>query len=174
MSVFGKGIEKAEVRLKWDPAPYGSDPHDLDLVIAVFKADDPHGAPAQLVHFGRRSPDGTVILNRDSRDGKGLGWDEVMTVELFRMAEANGRVVVGVAAQQTDGRLSFAQVAAPRVQIVAGYEVLAEEDFASLGAATAATVGEFVRDAAGLWSFRPLLRGFDADPETFAETMGSA
>ncbi|WP_171171773.1 TerD family protein [Streptomyces sp. I05A-00742] len=174
MSVFGKGIDKAEVRLKWDPAPFGTDPHDLDLIVAVHAAADPHGAPVQLVHFGRRSPDGTVTLNRDSPDGKGLGWDEVMTVELSRMAEANGRVVVGVAIQQADGRRTFAEVVGPRVQILNGYEVLGEEDFTTVPTATAATVGEFTRNAAGLWTFRPLVRGFDTDGETFAETMGSA
>ncbi|GAA0432454.1 TerD family protein [Streptomyces luteireticuli] len=171
---FGKGIDTAQARIKWDPAPLGATPHDLDLIVAVHATGDPHGAPVQLVHFGRRSTDGTVSLDRDSRTGKGLGWDEVMTLELSRMPDASGRVVIGAAIQQPDGTaVRFADVANPRAQITAGYDVLAEQDFTTVAGSTAATVGEFVRDAAGLWTFRPFVRGFDTDAVTFARTMGT-
>ena len=38
------------------------------------------------MYFDSRSPDGTIYLDRDSRTGQGLGYDEVMTIELSRMA----------------------------------------------------------------------------------------
>ncbi|MBH1938103.1 TerD family protein [Streptomyces sp. AV19] len=175
MSGFGKGIETAQVRMKWDPAPFGATPHDLDLIGAVYATDDPYGPLLQIVHFGSRSTDGTVFLNRDSRTGQGLGWDEVMTMELSRMPGTSGRVVIGVAVRQAGGApLRFADVANPRAQVVTGYEVLAEHDFKEVAGATAATVAEFARDGAGLWTFRPVLRGFDTDAVTFAKRMGAA
>jgi len=174
VSGFNKGLEKIEATLKWDPNPAGSPPHDLDLVAATFSADDPHGDPAYLVHFDSRAPDGTITLHRDSRDGRGFGADEAMTLELERLAESYGRVVLGVAIQQTAGRLTFGDVAAPSVHLAEDGTELLQDEFAGVADATAATVAEFLRDESGAWSLRKLMRGFDTDPETFAHRMGRA
>lgn len=174
MSGLNKGLTKVEVTLKWDPSPAGSAEHDLDLIAATYPADDPHGDPAYLVHFDSRAPDGTITLHRDSRDGQGFGPDEAMTLELDRLAESYGRVVLGVAIQQSDGRLTFGEVAATSVHLLAHNDELAQDDFAGVADATAAAVAEFVRDESGAWSLGMLMRGFDADPETFAHRMGQA
>ncbi|MFJ8132117.1 TerD family protein [Streptomyces hydrogenans] len=174
MSGLNKGVGKVEVALKWDPAPAGAPAHDLDLVAAVFTADDPHGTPAQLVHFGSRSPDGTITLLRDSRTGQGFGYDEAMTVELDRLAPRYVRVVVGVAIQQAGGRIVFGSIAQTSVRVSEGYTELLDDDFSGAADATAATVVEFTRDGSAGWTFRRLSRGFDTDPETFGSLMGSA
>lgn len=172
LSSLNKGIEKVEVRLKWDPSPSGAPDNDLDIVAATYSASDPHGEPAYLVHFDSRSPDGTISLNRDSRDGQGFGADEVMTLELDRLADTYSRVMIGVAIQQRTGRKTFGDVANTEVHIVEGHEDLVRDDFAEVADATAATVAEFVRGASGEWSIRPSVRGFDTDPNTFAARMG--
>lgn len=173
MSSLNKGNAKVEVRLKWDPSPLGAPTSDLDIIAATYLAGAPHGAPAYLVHFDSRSPDGTITLNRDSVNGKGLGDDEVMTLELDRLGAQYARVVIGVAIQQRDGRMVFGDIAHPSVRILEGYTQLTGTDFAALADATAATVCEFVRHDSGEWEFRELPRGFDADPNTFGHTMGS-
>jgi stress response protein SCP2 len=170
---ISKGIRKVEIALKWDPSPAGQPPTDLDIVAAPYLASDPHGEPAYVVHFDSRSPDGTIHLNRDSQDGKGFGWDEVMTVELDRLAERYARVVVGVVIQQQERR-DFVSVLNPALRIREGYTVLAEHDFGDVLGATAATVAEFVRQGSGAWDFHPGLHGFEGDPASFAATMGRA
>ena len=60
----------------------------------------------------------------------------------------------------------------PALRIREDYTVLAEDDFGGVLGATAATVAEFVRDAAGEWTFHPGVRGYDTDPEGFARIMG--
>ncbi|MET8947306.1 TerD family protein [Streptomyces sp. NPDC004542] len=172
MTGFSKGIRKAEVALKWDPSPAGQPPTDLDIVAAPFLAGDPYGAAAYVVHFDRRSPDGTINLNRDSTDGKGFGWDEVMTLELDRLDTRYARVVVGVVIQQRPVDRTFAGVLNPAVRIREGYDVLAEDDFGSVPGATAATVAEFVRAESGGWNFHPGVHGFEDDPATFTGSMG--
>ncbi|MCX4789867.1 MULTISPECIES: TerD family protein [unclassified Streptomyces] len=172
MSTPNKDIEKVEVRLKWDPSPPGAPAHDLDIIAATYLTNVPYGSPAYLVHFDSRSPDGTITLNRDSRTGQGFGFDEVMTLELGRLSTAYTRVVVGVAIQQRDGHKTFAEIANTGVQVREGYTNLAEDDFSAVGAATAATVAEFVRSASGVWEFHATVRGFDGDPDSFAATMG--
>ncbi|MDH6224585.1 MULTISPECIES: TerD family protein [Streptomyces] len=172
VSGIGKGIRKAEVSLKWDPSPMGQPDVDLDLVAATYRHTDPHGEPVYVVHFDSRSPDGTITLHRDSRDGKGFGWDEVMTLELDRLAGEFGRVVVGAVVQQGTVGRTFAQVPQARYRVAEGYATLTEEDFAEVGGARAATLCEFVR-AGSRWEFRPAVRGFQ-DPEGFPRIMGAA
>ncbi|WP_225826688.1 TerD family protein [Streptomyces naphthomycinicus] len=174
MTGVSKGIRKVEVALKWDPSPAGRPPTDLDIVAATFVSGDAYGAPAYLVHFDSRSPDGTITLNRDSTDGKGFGWDEVMTVELDRLDSRYARVVVGVVIQQRSDHRTFADVLQPAVRVREGYTVLAEDDFGSVPGATAATIAEFVRDDSGEWTLHPGVHGFEDDPATFTRVMGRA
>ncbi|MEJ8640711.1 TerD family protein [Streptomyces sp. MS1.HAVA.3] len=180
MTGVRKGLAKVEVALRWDPSPAGTPANDLDIVAAVYGAADLRGTPVQLVHFGSRSPDGTITLNRDSHTGQGFGFDEVMTIELHRMSPESGRVVVGVVIQSgaggagTGAAKTFADVGGTGFRIREGHTDLAQGDFEEVPFATAATVAEFTRDAAGAWSFEARLRGFDSDPEEFARTMGGA
>lgn len=174
MNALNKGIHKVEVSLKWDPSPAGGTDTDLDIVAATYLASDPYGDPAYAVHFDSRSPDGTITLNRDSKDGKGFGWDEVMTLEFDRLDSRYARVVVGVVIQQRSEERTFVGVANPALRIREGYTVLSEEDFGSVLGATAATVAEFVRDGSGTWEIHPGIHGFEDDPAEFTRVMGKA
>lgn len=174
MNGLNKGFRKVEIALKWDPSPSGEPATDLDIVAAPYPASDPHGDPAYVVHFDSRSPDGTIILNRDSKDGQGFGYDEVMTLELDRLDERYARVLVGVVIQQHHTRRTFSAVGNPGLRIREGYTVLAEDDFGGVLGATAATVAEFVREGTGPWEFRPGVQGFDGDPADFSREMGTA
>ena len=174
MSGINKGIRKVEVALKWDPSPAGQPATDLDIVAATYVEGDPYGDPAYVVHFDSRSPDGTIYLNRDSKDGKGFGWDEVMTLELDRLDARYTRVVVGAVIQQRSTPRTFVGVINPALRIREGYTVLAEDDFGGVLGATAAKVAEFVRQESGTWDFHPGINGFEDDPATFTRSMGRA
>ncbi|MET8114057.1 TerD family protein [Streptomyces prasinus] len=174
MNGVNKGIGKVEIALRWDPSPAGQPATDLDLVAAPYPASDPHGDPSYVVHFDSRSPDGTIILNRDSTDGKGFGFDEVMTLELNRLDTRYTRVVVGVVVQQHQEPRTFAGVGHPGLRIREGYTVLADDDFGGVLGATAAVVAEFTRNGTGAWEFHPGVRGFQGDPSAFTRTMGAA
>ncbi|OEV04712.1 TerD family protein [Streptomyces oceani] len=174
MSSLNKGIGKVLVTLKWDPSSFDEPDHDLDLVAGTFTADAPYGEPEYLVHFDSRSPDGTITLNRESKTGQGFGSDEMMTLEFDRLSETYGRVIVGVVIQQGEDRKTFGDVANTEVWISEEQQELCQSDFSEVAEATAATIGEFVRKETGEWEFQPYLRGFDADPETFGQTMGYA
>ncbi|GAA5044458.1 TerD family protein [Streptomyces sp. SID10815] len=174
MSGLSKGIRKVEAAIKWDPSPAGQPPTDLDIVAGAYLASDPYGAPDYLVHFDSRSPDGTIYLNRDSTDGKGFGWDEVMTLELERLSERYARVVVGVVIQQRSAPRTFSGVLDAGLRIREGYTVLVEDDFGGVPSATAAAVAEFARDESGNWRINTALHGFEGDPAQFTRVMGRA
>ncbi|MGW7363843.1 TerD family protein [Streptomyces sp. NPDC054841] len=173
MSSFSKGLRKVQVTLKWDPSPIGAPANDLDIVAATYSADATHGKPAYLVHFGSRSPDGTITLNRDSETGQGFGSDEIMTLELDRLADGYTRVVVGVVIQQRTGEKRFSDITNTGVRILEGPVELASDDLSGVPDATAATIAEFTRGDTGEWRLHTVVRGFDADPAEFAQLMGT-
>jgi tellurium resistance protein TerD len=173
VSVPSKGIEKVEVGLKWDASPLGQAPVDLDIIAGTFRADDPHGAPAYLVHFDSRSPDGTITLSRESSTGQGFGFDEVMVFELGRLAPEYGRVVFGVVIQQRSEPTTFGDVRGAQYRVAEGYTELLKGDFAAVAGCTAAKVGEFGRNDVGVWSFTPGMVGYeDTGPTAFAALFG--
>ncbi|MFD7609814.1 TerD family protein [Streptomyces sp. NPDC059828] len=174
MSSLSKGLGKVQVTLKWDPSPLGAQATDLDIVAATYRADAPHGAPAYLVHFGSRSPDGTITLNRDSKTGQGFGPDEVMTLELDRLSDEYTRVVVGVVIQQHGGEKVFGDIPNTGIRILDGHAELAADDLSGIPDATAAAIAEFTRDGSGSWQLRTEVRGYVADPAEFSELMGAA
>ncbi|MFF9396165.1 TerD family protein [Streptomyces griseoluteus] len=174
MSGGSQGLGKVEVRLKWDPSPYGEPPRHLDIIAATYPAEDPYGRPAYVVHYDSRSPDGTINMNRHSQTGMGFGFVEVMVLEFDRLSSAYGRVMVGVAIHQDGGPRTFGDISHGGVVVVEGYRQLIADDFSRVAEATAATVAEFTRDSAGAWQVRETIRGFDSDPMLFTAEMGGA
>ncbi|WP_328432278.1 TerD family protein [Streptomyces sp. NBC_00453] len=174
VSSVGKGLGKAEVRLKWDPSPLGEPPRHLDIIAATYSADDLRGRPVYVVHYDSRSPDGTINMSRHSQTGQGFGFVEAMTLEFDRMASSYGRVVVGVAIHQDGGRRIFGDMTNAGVLVVEGYRELLADDFARVAGSTATTVAEFTRDSSGKWEVHEMIRGFDSDPLAFTLEMGGA
>ncbi|GGU17879.1 TerD-family protein [Streptomyces violascens] len=175
MGNVSKVREKVEVKLRWDPSPFGQPPRHLDIIAATYSSNDPYGRPVYVVHYDSRSPDGTISMIRDSRTGLGFGFVEVMVLELDRMAPSFGRVVVGVAIHQDGGTRTFGDIAHAGVVVVEKYTELLTNDFTQVAGSNAATVAEFTRDdRSGEWEFHEMIRGFDGTPAAFTAHMGSA
>ncbi|MDX3241170.1 MULTISPECIES: TerD family protein [unclassified Streptomyces] len=172
VSGAGEGLGKVEVRLKWDPSPFGEPPRHLDIIAATYSVDDPYGRPVYVVHYDSRSPDGTINMTRHSQTGMGFGFVEVMVLECDRLASTYARVVVGVAIHQDGGPRTFGDISNGGVLVVEGYRQLLADDFAQLGEFTAATMAEFSRAESGAWEFHEMVRGFDSDPVLFTAEMG--
>ncbi|MFH8737071.1 TerD family protein [Streptomyces sp. NPDC017964] len=169
------GLTRAEVKLKWDAGRWDQPTRHLDIIAATYRDDAPYGAaPSYVVHTESRSPDGTIHLTRHSETGLGLGFAEVMVLELDRLAPAYRRVMVGVAIHQRDAVMTFADVTNTEVVVTERYQSLISNDFANMSSATAATIAEFTRDGAGLWHVSEAFQGFDADPMAFPAQMGRA
>ncbi|MFI0510423.1 TerD family protein [Streptomyces sp. WSLK1-5] len=173
MRVDGAGLGKVQVRLKWDPSPYGEPARHLDIIAATYPAGDPYGRPEYVVHTESRSPDGTINMTRHSETGLGLGYVEVMELEFERLSSAYGRVVVGVAIHQNGVPRTFGDLSHAGVLVVEGYRQLLSDDFATVADATAATIAEFTRDTSGAWHFAQLIHGFESNPTGFMAEMGT-
>ncbi|MFG2594495.1 TerD family protein [Streptomyces sp. NPDC048462] len=169
-----KGLEKAEVRLKWDPSAWDRSPHHLDIITATYSADAPYGRPVYIVDYDSRSPDGTINMSRHSRTGQGFGYVEAVTLELVRLAPSFARVVVGVAIHQNTGPKTFGDLSNTGVLVLDGYTELLNDDFTRIAGCTAGTVAEFTRTPSGTWEFHEMVRGFQSDTAAFSLEMGSA
>ncbi|MFG2523515.1 TerD family protein [Streptomyces sp. NPDC048527] len=172
MNGVSGGLAKVEVKLKWDPSPWGQPPHHLDIIAATYSVDDLYGRPVYVVHFDSRSPDGTINMSRHSQTGQGFGFVEAMTLELDRLAASFARVVVGVVIHQTGGPLTFAEITNTEVLVTEGYRKLMDDDFARVASSTAATVAELSRNGSGGWELHDAFQGFDTDPVAFTQEMG--
>lgn len=174
MSSVTTGLQKIEVRLRWDPSPVGESPRHLDIVAATYSTDDPYGDPAYVVHYDSRSPDGTINMTRHSETGMGFGFVEVMALELDRLAPSYSRVVVGVVIHQDADPRTFSDIENAGVLVVEKYTDLLETDFTPVAGSTAATIVEFRRNDSDAWKLHELIQGFDCDATDFPAEMGSA
>ncbi|MFZ3566262.1 TerD family protein [Streptomyces sp. BH097] len=174
MSSVTTGLQKIEVRLRWDPSPVGESPRHLDIVAATYSEDDPYGDPAYVVHYDSRSPDGTINMTRHSETGMGFGFVEVMALELDRLAPSYSRVVVGVVIHQDADPRTFSDIENAGVLVVEKYTDLLETDFTPVAGSTAATIVEFRRNDSEAWKLHELIQGFDCDATDFPAEMGSA
>ncbi|WP_306317123.1 MULTISPECIES: TerD family protein [unclassified Streptomyces] len=174
MSSVTTGLQKIEVKLRWDPSPLGQPPHHLDIVAATYSSDATDGQPRYVVHYDSRSPDGTINMSRHSETGMGLGFVEVMALELDRLAPSYARVVVGVVIHQDHGPRTFGDIENAEAVVVETYTDLMRTDFAPVAGSTSATVVEFVRNVHGAWELHEVVSGFDCDTAAFPAEMGHA
>ncbi|MFD4973222.1 TerD family protein [Streptomyces sp. NPDC058424] len=173
MGSVSSGLGKVEVRLKWDPSPWGESPRHLDIVAATYAVDDPFGEPVYVVHYDSRSPDGTINMNRHSQTGMGFGFVEVMSLEFDRLSSAYSRVVVGVIIHQEPDPRTFGDMSNAGVVVVEGYQELLADDFSGVAAARATKVAEFTRNDSGAWEMHEMIRGSDSEPAGFMGEMGT-
>ena len=113
-------------------------------------------------------------MSRHSETGVGLGFVEVMVLELDRLASSYARVVVGVAIHQDRGVLTFGDIRNAGVLVVEDYRELMTDDLSRVAGSNATTIAEFTRDGSGAWSLHEAVRGFDGSPTAFAAEMGNA
>ncbi|MCX4919410.1 TerD family protein [Streptomyces sp. NPDC060011] len=174
VSGVSRGLAKVQVKLRWDPSPWGEAPRHLDIMAATYSVEEPYGRPVYVVHTESRSPDGTINMSRHSETGVGLGFVEVMVLELDRLASSYARVVVGVAIHQDRGVLTFGDIRNAGVLVVEDYRELMTDDLSRVAGSNATTIAEFTRDGSGAWSLQEAVRGFDGSPTAFAAEMGNA
>lgn len=174
MSSVTTGLQKIEVRLRWDPSPVGESPRHLDIVAATYADDSPDDQPEYVVHYDSRSPDGTINMDRHSETGMGFGFVEVMSLELDRLAPSYTRVVVGVVIHQDLTPRTFSDIENAGVLVVEKYTDLLETDFTPVADSTCTTVVEFRRNDVGAWKLHELMRGFDCDASAFPTEIGGA
>lgn len=172
------GLKAILIGLGWDARTDDGTPFDLDACVFLTGADGKVRHDVDLVFYNNlRSADGSVEHLGDHRTGDGEGDDEVIKVDLTRVAPDVAKIVIGVTIHAAEGRgQSFGMVKSARAR------VLNAETQAELGRyeltdeakdETALIFAELYRHE-GDWKFRAVGQGFRLGLGALAASMGVA
>ncbi len=158
------GLETVFVGLGWDVRSTTGDDFDLDASAILTGADGRARSDADLVFFNNlKTPDGSVEHVGDNRTGEGAGDDEVIRVELGRVAADVATIVFPVTIYDGEARgQSFGQVRNAFIRVVdaSSGEELARYDLSEdASVETAMVFGELYRNQAD-WKFRAVGQGY--------------
>ncbi|WP_281284216.1 TerD family protein [Nocardioides litoris] len=169
-------LAQIRVGLGWDVA--ATTGHDVDLDASAIMCGS-GGRVLSDQHFvffnNLTSPDGTVHHTGDNLTGEGDGDDEVIEVDLARMAPQVERIVVAVSIYDADARRqSFDQVANAFIRLVDradGREIARYDLSEDATGETAMIFGEVYRRD-GEWKFRAVGQGYASGLHGIAKDFG--
>jgi len=177
LSKEAPGLKKIKVGLGWDAnaTDTGAD-FDLDASVFLLGVDGKVISDAHFIFYNNvKSPDGAVIHQGDNRTGEGDGDDEVIEIELDKVALEVDKIIFTVTIDEAGVRgQNFGQVNNSLIRIVnndggaeiAKYEL--DEDYSS---ETAINFGELYRKNGG-WNFKAVGAGFNEGLAGFCKTYG--
>ena len=177
LSKEAPGLNNIKVGLGWD-ANATDTGADFDLDASVFMLDST-GKVVSDAHFifynNVTSPDSSVVHQGDNRTGEGDGDDEVVEIDLSKVAPEVDKIVFTVTIDEAVARnQNFGQVSNALIRIVnqAGeveitkYEL--DEDYSS---ETAINFGELYKKDGG-WNFKAVGAGFNDGLAGFCKMYG--
>ncbi len=158
------GLQKINVGLGWDERATDGAEFDLDASAFLLKADGKTRGDQDFIFYNQlKSVDGSVEHTGDNRTGGGDGDDEVISVDLTRVATEVQKVVFTVTIHDADARSqNFGQVSNAFIRLVnaeTGRETVRYDLGEDFGTETALVFGEIYRHN-GEWKFRAVGQGY--------------
>jgi tellurium resistance protein TerD len=177
LSKEAPGLKKIKVGLGWDAnATDTGAQFDLDASVFLLGVDGKVISDNHFVFYNNAtSPDGAVIHKGDNRTGEGDGDDEVIEIELDKVAPEVDKIVFTVTIDEADSRnQNFGQVNNSLIRIVnmdGGSEITKYELDEDYSSETAINFGELYRKNGG-WNFKAVGAGFNEGLAGFCKTYG--
>jgi len=177
LSKEAPGLNNIKVGLGWD-ANATDTGADFDLDASVFMLDST-GKVVSDTHFifynNATSPDGAVVHQGDNRTGEGEGDDEVIEIDLSKVAPEVDKIVFTVTIDEAQARnQNFGQVSNALIRIVnqdGGAEITKYELDEDYSSETAINFGELYRKDGG-WNFKAVGAGFNDGLMGFCKMYG--
>ena len=113
------GLDLVEVGLGWDLLP-GGQAYDLDVEAFMLGANGKVIGDDWFVFYGStESPDNSVQLMQDSKDGAGAGDDEIMMVKLSKVNPQVTKIVFVVTINEAkENGYNFSNIANAYIRLV--------------------------------------------------------
>lgn len=177
LSKEAPGLNNIKVGLGWDAnaTDTGAD-FDLDASVFMLNSSGQVVSDAHFIFYNNAtSPDGAVVHQGDNRTGEGDGDDEVIEIDLGRVAPEVDKIIFTVTIDEAQARnQNFGQVNNSLIRIVnqdgnaeiTKYEL--DEDYSS---ETAINFGELYRKDGG-WNFKAVGAGFNDGLMGFCKMYG--
>jgi len=177
LSKEAPGLKKIKIGLAWDAnATDTGAQFDLDASVFLLGVDGKVISDNHFVFYNNAtSPDGAVIHQGDNKTGEGDGDDEIIEIELDKVASEVDKIIFTVTIDEAENRnQNFGQVNNSLIRLVnidggaeiAKYEL--DEDYSS---ETAINFGELYRKSGG-WNFKAVGAGFNEGLAGFCKTYG--
>lgn len=169
-------LRKILVGLGWDARSTDGADFDLDASAFILAGNDKVRSDADFIFYNQlRSPDGTVEHTGDNKTGAGEGDDEVIKIDLARMAPEVAKIAFTVTIHEAEARKqNFGMVKNAFIRIVndeTGREVVRYDLSEDASTETAMVFGEVYRHA-NEWKFRAVGQGYTGGLKALAQNYG--
>ncbi len=176
LSKAAPGLTKIALGLGWDARATTGDDFDLDA--SAFLLNDGSKVPSSS-HFvffnNKKSPDGSVEHLGDNLTGAGAGDDEVINVDLDKVASDVKKVDFTVTIYKADERKqSFGMVSNAYIRVInrdSGEELARYDLGEDYSTETAMVFGEVYRNNEE-WKFKAIGQGFAGGLDAMAKNFG--
>lgn len=171
-------LNKMAVGLGWDPRSTDGQEFDLDAIAFLINAEGKVRSDVDFIFFNNlKAADGSVEHTGDNRTGDGDGDDEVVNVDLSKLAADVDKVIFCATIHEGQARnQNFGQVSNAYIRIVDSNNnnEVARYDLSEDGSTeTAMIFGELYRHN-GEWKFRAVGQGFAGGLGPLASSYGVA
>lgn len=169
-------LSKLLVGLGWDPRATDGAEFDLDASAFLLAADGNVRGETDFIFYNQlKSVDGSVEHAGDNRTGAGDGDDEVIKVDLARVAADVDKVAFTVTIHDAEVRKqNFGQVGSAFIRVVnevTGVEVVRYDLAEDASTETAMIFAELYRSN-GEWKFRAIGQGYAGGLKALANGCG--
>jgi len=176
LSKEAPGVESILVGLGWDARATDGSDFDLDASCFLLKADGKVRSEKDFIFYNQlKSEDGAVEHLGDNRTGAGEGDDEVVMVDLTKVASEITKLSFVVTIHEADTRhQNFGQVSNAYIHIVdkkTNNEIARFDLSEDASTNTAMIFGEVYRHN-NEWKFKAIGQGFDGGLQAAANTFG--
>jgi tellurium resistance protein TerD len=171
------GLKNITVGLSWDAnATDTGTQFDLDTSLFLVGVDGKVISDAHFIFYNNTtSPDGAVVHQGDNRTGAGDGDDEVIEIDLAKIAPEVDKIIFTVTIDDAVSRgQNFGQVNNSFIRILnkdGGAEITKYELDEDYSSETAINFGELYRKNDS-WNFKAVGAGFNQGLEGFCKTYG--
>lgn len=176
LSKEAPGLTKISVGLGWDARSTDGQDFDLDASGFLLKADGKVRNDSDFIFYNQKSSvDGSVVHQGDNLTGAGDGDDEVVKIDLSKVAAEIERVSFAVTIHEAEARKqNFGMVQKAYIRVVndADGVELARYDLSEDASVEAAMIfGEIYR-AGSEWKFKAIGAGFKQGLGPLAANFG--
>jgi tellurium resistance protein TerD len=164
------------VGLGWNARSTSGDAFDLDASAFLLAASGKVRSDADFIFYNQsKSADGAVEHTGDNRTGDGEGDDEVVMVDLSRVAADVAKIAITVTIHDAAARRqNFGMVSSAFIRVVdeaTGTEIVRYDLSEDFSVETALIFGEVYRHESG-WKFRAVGQGFQGGLEALVGHFG--
>lgn len=177
LSKEAPGLKSINVGLGWDANVTDTGAQfDLDASAFMVGTDGKVVSDGHFIFYNNAtSPDGAVVHKGDNRTGEGDGDDEVIAIDLDKVAPEVDKIIFTVTIDQaTERNQNFGQVNNSYIRILnndGGAEITKYELDEDYSAETAINFGELYRKDGG-WNFKAVGAGFNEGLAGFCRQFG--